>query len=164
MTCAFAMISVVSCTCAKNQIWWWVSTVDVYCTQTLKLLWSSNKSTTTTFSCTTEIQHNINLHCPLQTQGEITIDGSFDGGMSLRTRAHPEAKGYGSLGGYTGAFPPQMETFLRAIVEGTTEEIKANPMQALQEVLVAKAIYKSVTTKHWEAVNVENVIEFDSIK
>ena len=82
--------------------------------------------------------------------------------MSIRTRAHPEVKEYGSLGGYTGAFPPQMETFLKAIVEGSTEEIRANPMQALQEVLVAKAIYKSVTTKRWEAVNVENLIDSDS--
>lgn len=96
------------------------------------------------------------------TKGEISIAGSFNGGLSVRTHAHPEAEEYGSLGGYTGAFPPQMETFLRAIVEGVTEEVMGNPTQALQEVLVAKAIYKSVKTKHWEAVTVENAIDSDS--
>ena len=95
-------------------------------------------------------------------QGEITIAGSFSGGMSVRTHAHPEPDELGSLGGYTGAFFPQMETFLRAIVEGAAGELRDNPVQALQEVLVAKAIYKSVTTKRWEAVSVENVIDFDS--
>lgn len=63
----------------------------------------------------------------------------------------------GSLGGYLAAFPPQMELFLEAVVGGGRVG-EASAQEALQEVLVANAVYKSLQTKRWESVTVENLM------
>ena len=57
------------------------------------------------------------------------------------------------------SFFPQMENFLQAITDGNKEKnCTENPTQALREVLVAKAIYKSMSSKKWEQVNLENLL------
>ena len=92
-------------------------------------------------------------------QGEITIDGSFDGGISLRTRDNPKGQHLGSLGGYAASFGPQMEAFLDAVVNsGKQNTMEDSPRQALQEVLVSKAVYKSVQTGKWESTALDNLV------
>ena len=76
--------------------------------------------------------------------------------MSLRTTENPEGVELGSQGGYSAAFAPQMDTFLQAIVEGNS--LAHSGQQALGEVLVAKAIYKSVVSKQWEQINVDSCV------
>ena len=97
----------------------------------------------------------IAIHFSLQ--GEITIDGSFDGGISVRTRDDPKGHHYGSLGGYMAAFGPQMEAFLDTVVN-SGKQMEDSPWQALQEVLVAQAVYKSAQTGQWESTALENLI------
>lgn len=90
-------------------------------------------------------------------QGEITIEGSFDGGMSYRNTSHPDGVELGSLGGFTQAFSPQMKEFVGKVVGGEGGKEQASVQQALQEVMVAQATYKSVRTKQWERVTLENL-------
>ena len=107
----------------------------------------------------------INLMTPvLSLQGEITIDGSFDGGISVRTRDNPKGHHYGSLGGYMAAFGPQMEAFLDAVVNSEKQEVEDSPWQALQEVLVAQAVYKSAQTGQWESTALDNLCKSRSGK
>lgn len=90
-------------------------------------------------------------------QGEITIEGSFDGGISYRSTSHPEGIELGSLGGFSAAFSPQMKTFVRQIVSGEGRGEQESVQLALKEVMVAQATYKSVRTKQWEGVTLENL-------
>ena len=64
-----------------------------------------------------------------------------------------------SLGGYNGAFAPQMDVFLRAVVGGRGLEGMYGPRRCLGEVLVAHAVYKSLKSKKWEKPSLENLME-----
>ena len=94
-------------------------------------------------------------------QGEITIGGSFDGGMEYRNTSHPEGVDLGSLGGFSVAFAPQMQEFVGQIASGQHKPRDAasesSAQQALREVMVAEATYKSVRTRQWERVTLENL-------
>ena len=90
-------------------------------------------------------------------QGEITIAGSFDGGISYRNHTHPEGVELGSLGGFSAAFQPQMDQFVAAIVRGE-EGGRESGEAALRDLMVAQAVYKSVNTKQWEQVALENLL------
>lgn len=89
-------------------------------------------------------------------QGEITIHGSFDGGMSYRNSSHPLGVELGSLGGFSAAFKPQMKEFVEKVVSGHHGHQDSGE-KALQEVMIAQATYKSVTTKQWEKVSLQNL-------
>ncbi len=93
-------------------------------------------------------------------QGEITIDGDFLGGMSVITTSNPEGKRFDSLGGYNKGFSQQMKEFLRAIDEGKRGVDSCQ--EALGEVLVAKAVYKSVHTRKWECTTLDNLLDTSS--
>ncbi len=93
-------------------------------------------------------------------QGEITIDGDFSGGMSVITTNNPEGKRFDSLGGYNKGFSQQMKEFLRAIDEG--QRGVDSCQEALGEVLVAKAVYKSVHTRKWERTTLDNLFDTSS--
>ena len=103
---------------------------------------------------------NIQLSTPNPTcqsfQGEITIGGGFDGGVSYRNMSHPKGAELGSLGGFSAAFTPQMREFVAQIVGGESGG-QDSVQQALGEVMVAQAIYKSTKTKQWETVSLENL-------
>ena len=105
----------------------------------------------------THARTHIHTHTHTLLQGEITIDGRFDGGISVRTRDKPKGHHYGSLGGYTASFGPQMEAFLDAVVNSEKQEVEDSPWQALQEVLVAQAVYKSAQTRQWESTALDNL-------
>ena len=89
-------------------------------------------------------------------QGEITVEGSFDGGLSYRNKEQAEGVEFGSLGGFSAAFAPQMEEFVGQIVKGRPYS-QHHLHKALREVMVAHATYKSVKTKEWESVALENL-------
>jgi len=103
------------------------------------------------------LSSSLSLFLP---QGEITVAGSFEGGLSLRTQAARQGQHWPSLGGYSAAFLPQMQLFLAA-VEGEGEErekARGTARWALGEVMVAKALYKSHDTRKWEAVTIDNLL------
>ena len=77
--------------------------------------------------------------------------------MSVVTKSKPEARRFDSLGGYSAGFAPQMEVFLKAIVKG--ERSMDSCRDALGEVLVANAIYKSLRTKKWERPSLDNLLD-----
>ena len=78
------------------------------------------------------------------------INGSFDGGMSVYTQEHPSGQDLGNLGGYSAAFTPQMEQFLAAVVGGY--RLEDSGKEALGEVGVAQAVYRSLETRQWEKI------------
>ena len=78
------------------------------------------------------------------------INGSFDGGMSVYTEEHPSGQDLGNLGGYSAAFTPQMEQFLAAVVGGY--RLEDSGKEALREVGVAQAVYRSLETRQWEKI------------
>lgn len=65
-------------------------------------------------------------------------------------------RSYDTLGGYSGAFLPQMQSFVDAVL-GSGPVINTVE-HCLGEVLVAKAIYKSLATKKWEKTTIDNLI------
>ena len=80
------------------------------------------------------------------------VNGSFDGGMSVYTQDSPTGRDLGSQGGYSAAFTPQMEEFLSAVVGGY--QLEESGRQALGEVAVAQAVYRSLETRRWEKTHV----------
>lgn len=102
---------------------------------------------------------SIITHSHTHTQGEITIDGNFEGGMSVITRENPKGQRFDNLGGFFGGFGPQMRAFLVAIATGSREISSCS--EALREVLVARAIEKSIESRQWEKVDVENLRHFE---
>ena len=71
--------------------------------------------------------------------------------MTVLTKSNPSGEGIDTLGGYEQGFPPQMEEFLDAIVAG--RPLRDSVSQGLGEVLFAKAVYKSLSSKQWESTN-----------
>ncbi len=86
----------------------------------------------------------------------MTIEGSFDGGLSYRSPAHPKGVELGSLGGLSAAFEPQMKVFVDQIVRGCHGNTESGEA-ALREVMLAQATYKSLKTKQWERVSLDNL-------
>ena len=78
------------------------------------------------------------------------VKGSFDGGMSVYTEDNPTGRDLGCQGGYSAAFTPQMEQFLGAVVGGY--QLENSGREALGEVRVAQAVYRSLESKRWEVV------------
>ena len=76
-------------------------------------------------------------------------------GMTIYNKDTPQGQHIDSLGGYSAAFTPQMGTFLDAVTSG--QRIPNSGPMALGEVLVAKATYKSVQSKKWEEVSLQNL-------
>ena len=77
--------------------------------------------------------------------------------MSVVTRDNPKGQRFDSLGGFFGAFTPQMDAFINAMATGLRGSGSCS--NALGEVLVARAIEKSHTTRRWEKVSLENLID-----
>ena len=88
-------------------------------------------------------------------QGEISIHGSFDGGLTLLTNKSPKGTTYDTLGGYSASFPAQMQEFVDAVLKGSP--VRNTVEWCMGEVMVAKAIYKSVLTKKWEKTTAVNL-------
>ena len=78
--------------------------------------------------------------------------------MTLRNEKYPEGKTFESLGGYGGSFQRQMQEFVDILSKGVP--VKNTVEMCMGEVMVAKAIYKSVETKKWEKTSLENLIGY----
>lgn len=89
----------------------------------------------------------------------MAIHGSFEGGITYRSLSHPEVVSTEMLGGYMASFSPQMKRFVDLIKKGVPlkREDGGSVWEASKEVLVSKAVYKSVQTRQWEKVTVENL-------
>lgn len=68
----------------------------------------------------------------------------------MYTEECPTGQDLGNLGGYTAAFTPQMEQFLGAVVGGC--QLEDSGREALGEVGVAQAVYRSLETRQWEKI------------
>ena len=70
-----------------------------------------------------------------------------------------------TLGGYMESFPPQMLEFISAVKDGypLTKEHGGSVWNGSQDVMVAKAVYKSLHTKKWEKPTLENLRQCDYI-
>ena len=95
----------------------------------------------------------------------MTIHGRFEGGITYRSLYHPEVVSTEMLGGYMASFPPQMKHFIELIKKGVAlkREDGGSVWEATKEVLVSKAIYKSVQTRQWEEVMVENLSGMETL-
>ncbi len=83
-------------------------------------------------------------------QGEISIHGDFNGGITVLSDNNNEC--IQSLGGYMRSFEPQMEEFINRINKGTvlTERDGGSIWEGRKDMLVSMAIYKSVASCKWE--------------
>ena len=61
-----------------------------------------------------------------------------------------------NCGGYMGAFKPQMSSFLSIVKKGEklAESHPGSVWQAMKDVLVAQALYRSAETGRWEDVDI----------
>jgi predicted dehydrogenase len=84
------------------------------------------------------------------TKGELTIDGSFGGGMRLYDAANRQGKTLMEPQGYAKSFGPELEDFAGAVLDG--KPLEAGPEQALGELRMALAIYRSAASRQWEKV------------
>ncbi len=73
------------------------------------------------------------------------------------TITNPKGTRFDSLGGYSKAFLPQMKEFLKRICEGRRSVESCQ--SALEEVLIANAVYKSLQTRKWETTSLENLLD-----
>ena len=75
--------------------------------------------------------------------------------MSLTTP--PNSTTYDTLSSYMGAFRPQMQAFVNAVLYN--KPARNTVEYAMGEIMVTMAIYKSIKTKKkWEKVTLENLI------
>jgi len=81
-------------------------------------------------------------------RGEITIERT--GSVVLWDAENGEGRPVGEIGGYVRSYPGQFADFAAAVLEG--RPLAAGPEQALGELRVALALYRSVETKRWEKV------------
>ena len=84
------------------------------------------------------------------TKGELVIDGSFGGGMRLHDAQNRQGRTLMEPQGYAKSFGPELEDFSRAVLDGKT--LEAGPEQALGELRIALAIYRSAASRQWEKV------------
>ena len=78
--------------------------------------------------------------------------------MTVLTKNNPNGESINTLGGYEEGFPPQMEEFLDAVVAG--RPLRESVSQGLGEVLFAKAVYKSLSSKQWESTHPNNLLDY----
>lgn len=84
------------------------------------------------------------------TKGELVIDSSFGGGMRLYDAQHRHGRTLMEPQGYAKSFGPELEDFSCAVLDGKT--LEAGPEQALGELRIALAIYRSAASRQWEKV------------
>lgn len=82
------------------------------------------------------------------TTGEITIERP--GRVVLWDAAHPDGTQVGEVGGYLRSYPGEFADFAAAVLDG--RPLAAGPEQALGELRVALALYRSVESRRWEPV------------
>ena len=69
----------------------------------------------------------------------------------------PNSTTYDTLSSYMGAFRPQMQAFVNAVLYN--KPVKNTVEYAMGEIMITMAIYKSIKTKKkWEKVTLENLI------
>ena len=87
------------------------------------------------------------------------MEWSFDRGLCYKTCSTPEGVQMLPLGGFLAAFVPQMAEFVRLVVEGKMCGCTNSVEAAMKELLLAQAVYKSVRTKQWEELSIDNLIQ-----
>ncbi len=83
-------------------------------------------------------------------QGELAINGGFEGGLMLFNKENPQGRIVQSPTGYFKSFGPQIADFEAAVLDG--KALEAGPEQALGELRTALAIYRSAKSNQWEKV------------
>ena len=84
------------------------------------------------------------------TSGEIIIDEGCARGVVLYEPEHPKGVQVHERRGYEDSFTPELLDFSRSVLDG--KALEAGPEEALGELRVALAMYRSAQTKQWEPV------------
>ena len=85
------------------------------------------------------------------TDGEITINADLESAeLWLWDADHPDGKKLFASAGYTESFGGELADFTAAVLDG--KALDAGPEQALGELRVALAIYRSAESGRWEPV------------
>ena len=85
------------------------------------------------------------------TKGELLIEGGLRGGaLHLFDEEHPEGLLVQKPLGYAQSFGPELADFETAVLDGTP--LAAGPEEALGELRIALAIYRSAESHQWEKV------------
>ncbi len=84
--------------------------------------------------------------------GEIVIDGSFDGGITVYDREHPTGRKPAEPQGWSTSYTRQMESFLAGVVtanETSTASVDSAEA-AMGELRAIKALLRSSESGTWE--------------
>lgn len=84
------------------------------------------------------------------TDGELAIDGGFDGGLRVYSPASPEGRLVAAPAGWAKSFGPELADFTAAVLHG--KPLAAEPEESLAELRTALAIYRSATSGKWENI------------
>ncbi|XP_062514133.1 dTDP-3,4-didehydro-2,6-dideoxy-alpha-D-glucose 3-reductase-like [Corticium candelabrum] len=83
-------------------------------------------------------------------KGEITIGGTFKGGLTLYNDEFPDGKAFEPVHGYFASFPFTMMEFVQCVLGEKVPDV--SPEYAVGEPMIMWAIYRSLSSKKWEAV------------
>ena len=84
------------------------------------------------------------------TEGELVMDGVFDGGLTVYSPASPEGRLVAEPRGWAKSFGPEIADFESAVLHG--KPLEAGPEETLAELRTALAMYRSAKSGQWEKV------------
>lgn len=84
------------------------------------------------------------------TEGELVIEGGFEGRLILYNAEHRDGKVMADARGYAKSFGPELADFSQAALDGTP--LAAGPEQSVGELRTALALYRSAKSGQWEKV------------
>ena len=84
------------------------------------------------------------------TEGEIAIEGGFEGGLRVYSASNPDGRLVAEPRGWAKSFGPEIADFAGAVLHGTP--LQAGPEESLGELRTALAIYRSAENGTWENV------------
>lgn len=87
-------------------------------------------------------------------EGEITIGGGFEGGLTLYNDSFPNGRALEPVQGYFASFAPTMMEFVQCALGEKSPDV--SPEYAVGEPLIMWAIYRSLSSKRWETVESVN--------
>ena len=84
------------------------------------------------------------------TEGELVIDGVFNGGLRVYSPSSPDGRLVAEPQGWGKSFGPEIADFASAVLHG--KPLEAGPEDSLAELRTALAMYRSAESGQWEKV------------